>query len=51
MTYRVLFIVGLLFECIGQILLSNGLEFVYAQKPIDFAHWLLLFIIHQNDFK
>ncbi len=42
MTYRVLFILGLLFECIGQILLSNGLEFIYAQKPIDFAHWLLL---------
>lgn len=40
--FKVLFIVGLLFEAIGQILLSKGNDFVYALKPIDFAHWSLL---------
>lgn len=42
MNYKILFIVGLLFEVIAQILLSRGNDFVYAQKPIDFAHWFLL---------
>ena len=27
---------------LGQILLAQGNEFVYNQKPIDFAHWFLL---------
>ncbi|TCP25049.1 hypothetical protein EV195_10480 [Tenacibaculum skagerrakense] len=40
--YKILFVIGLLFEAIGQILLSRGNEFVYALKPIDFAHWSLL---------
>lgn len=42
MTYKILFVIGLLFEVIAQILLSKGNDFVYAQKPIDFAHWFLL---------
>ena len=42
MNYKTLFIIGLLFEIIGQILLAQGNEFVYALKPIDFAHWSLL---------
>ena len=40
--YKILFIIGLLFQVIGQILLSKGNEFVYALRPIDFAHWSLL---------
>lgn len=40
--YKVLFVLGLLLEAIGQILLSKGNEFVYALRPIDFAHWSLL---------
>ncbi len=40
--YQILFVIGLLFESIGQILLSKGNNFVYALKPIDFAHWSLL---------
>lgn len=40
--YQILFFIGLLFESIGQILLSKGNDFVYALKPIDFAHWSLL---------
>jgi hypothetical protein len=42
MNYKPLFILGLLFEAIGQILLAQGNDFVYALKPIDFAHWSLL---------
>ena len=42
MYYKTLFVLGLLFEAIGQILLSKGIEFVYALRPIDFAHWSLL---------
>ena len=42
MNYKTLFIIGLLFEAIGQLLLAQGNEFVYALKPIDFAHWSLL---------
>lgn len=40
--FKVLFILGLLLEATGQILLSKGNDFVYALKPIDFAHWSLL---------
>lgn len=40
--YKLLFVLGLLFEATGQILLSKGNEFVYALRPIDFAHWSLL---------
>ncbi|MGB0891054.1 MAG: hypothetical protein ACPGUU_01790 [Flavobacteriaceae bacterium] len=40
--YKILFVLGLLFETLGQMLLSNGNEFVYALRPIDFAHWSLL---------
>lgn len=40
--YNILFIIGLLFEMVGQILLAPGNDFVYALKPIDFAHWSLL---------
>jgi hypothetical protein len=43
MTYRILFLTGLLFFLIGQILLAQGNDFVYSQEPIDFAHWSLLF--------
>lgn len=39
--YTKLFVAGLLFEFIGQLLLSRGNEFVYALRPIDFAHWSL----------
>ena len=42
MTYKNLFIIGLLFEVTGQLLLAPGNDFVYALKPIDFAHWSLL---------
>lgn len=42
MNYKTLFIVGIVFEVIGQILLAQGNDFVYAQKPIDFTHWFLL---------
>lgn len=40
--YKVLFVIGLLLETIAQIILSKGNEFVYALRPIDFAHWSLL---------
>ena len=42
MNFKILFIIGLLFEVIGQLLLAQGNDFVYALKPIDFAHWSLL---------
>lgn len=42
MTYRLLFLIGLLFFLVGQIILAQGNDFVYSQKPIDFAHWFLL---------
>lgn len=42
MNYKTLFIIGLLFEVIAQILLAQGNEFVYALKPIDFTHWFIL---------
>lgn len=43
MNYKPFFILGLLFETVGQILLAQGNDFVYSLKPIDFAHWSLLF--------
>lgn len=42
MTYRILFLIGLVFFLIGQIILAQGNDFVYSQKPIDYAHWFLL---------
>jgi len=42
MNYKTLFLFGLLFEVIAQILLAQGNEFVFALKPIDFTHWFLL---------
>ncbi|MEP2937552.1 MAG: hypothetical protein ABJM06_09465 [Gilvibacter sp.] len=42
MTNRILFLIGLIFFLIGQIILAQGNEFVYSQEPIDFAHWFLL---------
>lgn len=39
---RILFLSGLLFLVFGQILLARGNDFVYALRPIDFAHWSLL---------
>ncbi len=33
---------GLTFIIISQVLFYQGFEFLQAQKPIDFAHWLLL---------
>ena len=54
MSYRILFIFGLIFFLIGQIILAQGNDFVYSQKPIDFAHWFLLigavFLIPQTVF-
>lgn len=42
LAYKILFLTGLAFEIAGQVLLARGNEFVYQQRPIDFAHWLLL---------
>lgn len=42
MTYRILFLQGLVFFLVGQIILAQGNEFVYSLEPIDFAHWFLL---------
>ena len=39
--YRILFLLGILFFLIGQIILAQGVDFVSGQKPIDFAHWFL----------
>ncbi len=41
MTYRILFLIGLIFFLTGQIILAQGNDFVYSQEPIDFAHWFL----------
>ncbi len=40
--YKILFLAGLIFFLIGQIILVQGNDFVYSLKPIDFAHWSLL---------
>jgi len=42
MIFRIIFLLGISFFLIGQILLAQGNDFVYSQKPIDFAHWFLL---------
>ena len=39
---RFFFLIGLGFLLLGQVLLSLGNEFVYSQRPIDFAHWFIL---------
>ena len=41
-TNKILFLFGLVFFLIGQLLLAKGNDFVYRQEPIDFAHWFLL---------
>lgn len=41
-TYRMLFLLGLVFLLTGQLLLAQGRSFVASQAPIDFAHWFLL---------
>ena len=41
-TNKILFLLGLVFLLIGQLLLAKGNDFVYSQEPIDFAHWFLL---------
>jgi hypothetical protein len=41
-TNKTLFLVGLVFFLIGQLILAKGNDFVYRQEPIDFAHWFLL---------
>ena len=42
MVRKFLFLVGLLMFLIGQIMLAQGIDYVYALRPIDFAHWSLL---------
>ncbi|WP_143542406.1 hypothetical protein [Robiginitalea sediminis] len=42
MLNRILFLTGLILLVAGQVLLARGNEFVYALRPIDFAHWSLL---------
>lgn len=37
-TNKTLFLIGLLFFLIGQMILAKGNDFVYHQAPIDFAH-------------
>lgn len=42
MMNKIVFLIGLVFFLIGQIILTQGNDFVYSQEPIDFAHWFLL---------
>lgn len=35
-------VIGLIFLILNQIMLLKGNEFIQTQKPIDYAHWLLL---------
>ena len=42
MIHKIFFVIGLIFLLTGQLLLAQGNDFVYSQKPIDFAHWFLL---------
>jgi hypothetical protein len=42
MIYKTLFVIGLLFQVVAQIMLAQGNEFVYSLKPIDFTHWFIL---------
>lgn len=39
---KALCLVGLTLFVISYVMFSQGGEFIYAQKPIDFAHWLNL---------
>lgn len=39
---KILFLLGLAFFLMGQIIIAQGNDFVYAQEPIDFGHWFLL---------
>ena len=41
-TNKILFLIGISFILIGQLILTKGNDFVYSQEPIDFAHWFLL---------
>ena len=41
-TNKILFLIGLIFFLLGQLILAKGNDFVYNQEPIDFAHWFLL---------
>ncbi|WP_299763692.1 hypothetical protein [uncultured Dokdonia sp.] len=42
MKLKIIAITGLVFLIINQIMLLGGNEFIQTQKPIDYAHWLLL---------
>jgi len=42
MANKLFFLSGLIFFLIGQIILTQGNDYVYNQEPIDFAHWFLL---------
>lgn len=42
MKLKIVAIIGLVFLTINQIMLLGGNEFIQAQTPIDYAHWLLL---------
>ncbi len=41
MKSKTICIVGLILFVISYLLFSQGSQFAYAQKPIDFAHWLI----------
>lgn len=42
MKVKIIATIGLAFIVLSQVLLYQGFEFLYTQKPIDFAHWFLL---------
>lgn len=42
MKLKILAITGLVFLTANQMLLLKGNEFIQTQRPIDYAHWLLL---------
>jgi len=42
MKLKIVAVTGLVFLTINQIMLLGGNEFIQAQTPIDYAHWLLL---------
>jgi hypothetical protein len=42
MKFKYLAIIGLVFLIINQVMLLGGNEFIQNQRPIDYAHWLLL---------
>ncbi len=39
---KIMGITGMIFLLLSRILLANGPEFIYAQQPVDLAHWLML---------